>query len=143
MLNALGLNQFTPGAVGIWAILATVVGYIIRTWPIVKQRLNEARKIEVDADAEHRTTLLQRIQLLEEVQSSDRTEFFKAMGDERLRCDRELDEIRTRLRKSEDDNQGLMAMIRQFSQSTAMAVTNPDGVALTNAARKARGEGPK
>ena len=141
--NAFGLGEVTWGAVGVWGLLATVLTTLVLTWPVIKQKINEARKAELDADGNLRSTLIERIHQLEEIQSSDRADFFKAMAEERKRCDDELEEIRVRLRQAEDDNRGLMSMIRQASSSTAMIVTNPEAAAVTHAARKARGDEQK
>jgi hypothetical protein len=143
MLDAETVAKLTSGTAAGWTAVLLMAGWIIRTWPAWKQRVNEARKIELDSDAVLRTDLLARIHALEEGQTKDRREFNEAMAEERRRCDGELEEIRTRLRQAENDNRGLMAMIRQVSSSTAMVVTNPDGTALTTAARKKRGQEQK
>lgn len=117
------------------ATLATMFIWVVRTWPYWKMRINEARKIQLDADGVLRTDLLKRIRDLEETQSADRREFNAALSDERKRCDHELDEIRDRLAAAERENQGLQAMIRQASSSTAMMIGNPGAAAESVAAR--------
>ena len=143
MLDAGKIASLTSLSGAAWTAVLVGTVWIIRTWPVWKQRLNEARKIELDADEGLRASLIDRIHQLEEIQSRDRAEFFRAMAEERKRCAAEIEEIRAMLRRTEEDNRGLMAMIRQNSASTAMVVTNPDGTALTTAARRARGEGEK
>lgn len=117
------------------ATLVTVLVWVIRTWPYWKQRINEARKIQLDADGERLAQAFARIRELEETQSSDRREFHEALSDERKRCDRELDEIRARLTASEQREQGLLGMIRQNSQSSAQMIGRPGDVAESRARR--------
>lgn len=121
-----------------FATLFILAAWIIRTWPHWKAKVNEARKIQLDADGERLAQAFARIRILEEVQTADRREFNEAMSAERHRCDEELDEIRRRLTAAEEREQGLLAMIRQNSSSTAMMVGRPDAVAESRAARKER-----
>jgi len=130
------------GSVPAWGSFFILVGWVIRTWPHWKEKINEARKIQLDADGERLAQAFARIRVLEEAQSADRREFNEAMSSERKRCDGELDEIRTEMRErltaAEDENRGLKSMIRQNSSSTAEMVTRPDAVAESNAQRKKR-----
>ena len=123
--------EFTPTT---WSVIVGIgMGTIalFKVWPLIKGKINEARKIELDANADLRGDLLQRIKDLEEAQHQDRLEFYNAMGAERKRCDEEMDAIRTRLTHevegvrarltaTENENKGLMSAIRQNSQSTAV-----------------------
>lgn len=96
-------NLAQLGSVPAWGSFFLLVGWVVRTWPHWKERVNEARKIQLDADGVLRTDLLKRIRDLEEAQSVDRREFNAAMSDERRRCDAELDEIRRRLTAAEGE----------------------------------------
>lgn len=134
-------DGWTISEIGSPASLASfflLLGWVVRTWPHWKSKVNEARKIQLDADGVLRTDLLKRIRELEETQSSDRRAFNEAMSNERKRCDDELDEIRRRLTAAEDENKGLQAMIRQNSSSSAVMISRPDAVAESNAQRKKR-----
>ena len=110
-------SEFTPTT---WSVIVLIAGMAvvgIKVWPLIKGRINEARKIELDADAALRGDLFKRIKELEEAQDRDRLEFYDAKGAERRRCDAELDAIRARLTTAENENKGLMRAIRQHSQS--------------------------
>lgn len=120
-----GLTVSDIGAIfsgGSFLILAV---WVIRTWPVWKQRVNEARKIQLDADGERLVQAFARIRVLEETQSADRREFHEELSNERKRCDQELDEIKARLTASEQREQGLLSMIRQNSSSTAQMIGRP------------------
>lgn len=135
-------NEWTVSDIGSPSSFATfflLAAWVIRTWPHWKAKVNEARKIQLDADGERLSQAFARIRLLEEQQSADRREFNEAMSAERHRCDEELDEIRHRLTAAEEENRGLQAMIRQNSSSTAQMIGRPDAVAESEAARRARG----
>lgn len=127
--------DFDPGAfaqigsVPAWGSFFVLVGWIVRTWPHWKEKINEARKIQLDADGVLRTDLLTRIRELEEGRSADRREFNEEMSKERKRCDIQLEEIRKEMNDLKDDNRGLLAMIRQNSSSTALMISRPDAVA--------------
>jgi hypothetical protein len=140
MFDATLLQTLTSNAVANWTTTAIVFILAIRSWPAIKAKINEARKIELGADGEFRSDLIARIHKLEEDQHRDKLEFADAMREERKRCDKELDEIRSRLTIAENENKGLQSMIRQHSQSGAMLMGSPDALAMTKAARKKRGE---
>jgi len=136
MGDGIALSEIgSPSSIASFFILAA---WAIRTWPYWKMRINEARKIQLDADGERLAQAFARIRDLEEAQSADRREFSKAMSDERKRCDLELDDIRKRLSAAEDENRGLQAMIRQNSSSTAVMMGRPGAVAESAAARRKR-----
>lgn len=111
-------SEFTPTTWSAIVLIAMVAVAIVKVWPLIKAKINEARKIELDAEADLRGDLLGRIKDLEEAQHKDRVEFYDAMVVERRRCDDELDAIRLRLKGAEDANAGLQRMIAQNSQST-------------------------
>lgn len=110
--------EFTPTTWTLIIIGLVQIVALVKVWPLIMAKVNEARKIKLDAEADLRGDLLQRIKELEEAQHRDRLEFYTAMGDERKRCDDELDAIRSRLTAAENENKGLMSAIRQNSQST-------------------------
>lgn len=120
------VSSWTPTTYSVVALIVFLAGMVVKFWPLLKGKLNEARKIELDADADFRGDLLQRVKELEESQHKDRLDFYTAMGDERKRCDAELDAIRARLTHAENENKGLMSAIRQHSQSAA-ALLDADG----------------
>lgn len=124
------------GSLSTWSIFTLVAIWIIRTWPVWKQKINEARKIELDADGERLAQAFARIRVLEETQTADRRAFNDSLSEERRRCDQELDMIRKRLTASEDENRGLQAMIRQNSSSTAVMIGRPDAVAESTSHRE-------
>jgi DNA anti-recombination protein RmuC len=136
MGNGIALSDIgSPASFATFTLLAI---WVIRTWPHWKSKINEARKIQLDADGERLAQAFARIRVLEEQQSADRREFNEAMSNERKRCDGELDEIRERLTASEERERGLQAMIRQNSQSTAQMIRRPDAVAESTAHRGKR-----
>lgn len=124
-----GVSFSDLGAVSGLGSVTILAIWVIRTWPYWKMRINEAQKIKADADGSLRADLFARIRELEVTQSNDRKEFNLAMSNERKRCDEELDEIRRRLTAAEEENRGLLAMIRQNSSSTAIMIGRPDAVA--------------
>lgn len=123
---------FSP-ATPLYLILLALVGWMIKTWPVWKGKVNEARKIELDGAASLRGDLLVRIADLERARVDDRTYFDNLMATERLRCDKELEKMRL-------ENRGLVDLIRQHSQSSAVLIGDPGGTAITQAARKRRGD---
>lgn len=137
MADGLALSDLgSPASFATFTLLAI---WVIRTWPHWKAKVNDARKIQLDADGERLAQAFARIRVLEEIQSADRREFHEAMSNERKRCDRELEEIRhemrERLASAEEENKGLKAMIRQNSQSTAQMIGRPGDVAESRARR--------
>jgi hypothetical protein len=132
------------GSPSSFATFFLLTAWIIRTWPHWKAKVNEARKIQLDADGDRLKQAFARIRDLEEAQSADRREFNdarsndrrefnEAMSDERKRCDAEIEEVRRetreRLTALEEENRGLQATIRQNSQSTAQMIGRPDAIA--------------
>lgn len=130
-----GLVLADIGSPASFATFTLLAIWVIRTWPHWKSKINEARKIERDADGERLKQAFARIRELEEVQSADRREFNAALSNERKRCDKELDEIRRRLTEAERREDSLLAMVRQNSQSTAQMLGRPGDVA-TSATRR-------
>lgn len=140
MADGLSISDIgSPSSIASFFLLAA---WLIRTWPHWKAKVNEARKIQLDADGERLAQAFARIRTLEEAQSADRREFNDELSKERKRCDAELDaireEMRERLTAAENENKGLQAMIRQNSQSSATMISRPDAVAESHAARQKR-----
>lgn len=81
-----------------------LVAWMIRTWPHWKAKVNEARKIELDAHGELRGSLFTRIADLE-----------RAAIEERRRCDKELRELREKL-------SGTVRQFIYFQLMTARAI---------------------
>jgi hypothetical protein len=123
------LSPSTP----LWLMALGLATWAVKTWPVWKGKINEARKIELDADGVLRRDLFTRISELERTRTADREYFDNQLATERRRCDEELEKMR-------EENRGLVAMIRQHSQSSAVLMGDPAGVAITTAARKKRGE---
>jgi hypothetical protein len=117
----------------LYLLLIGLATWAIKTWPVWKGKINEARKIELDADGSLRKDLLVRIGELERARTADREYFDNQLAAERRRCDEEMEKLR-------QDNKALVDMIRQHSKSTAMLMGDPAGVAITTAARKKRGD---
>lgn len=109
----------TSAAPPAYALLLGCAVLAVRFFPVWKQRWNEARKIEVDADAGFRTTLIERIRLLEERCDGDQERLNLAMAEERRRCDGELEDMRRDFEKRIDE---LMRIIKQNSQSAAQLI---------------------
>lgn len=130
-----GITVADIGSPASFATFTLLAIWVIRTWPHWKSKINEARKIQLDADGARLAQAFERIRSLEETQSADRREFNTALSNERKRCDGELDEIRERLTASEERERGLQAMIRQNSQSTAQMIGRPGDVAESVARR--------
>lgn len=70
------LKAFTPGAAGIWLLVAMCAMTLIKGWPALK-------RIGLEADASLRADLLERIGDLE-----------AALAQERRDCDRQIEELR-------------------------------------------------
>lgn len=104
-------SDFTWGAVGVWSLLATVLVALIRAWPAIKQRVNEARRDELDANSKLRGDLLGRIASLE----AAAIQRDAAMLEERRRCDEKLRDMQEKL-------DGLLSQFIQFQLSTARAI---------------------
>lgn len=133
------LKALTPGGVGVWTLVFLCLITLIRGWPVLK-------KISVEADGSLRADLLKRISDLETQAAQDRLAFATEMAAERKRCEDEIRELR---QEAEDERRalkeevaGLLAAIRQNSQSTAYMIGEPEAVAVTGAARRNRGEQP-
>lgn len=48
------VQLFTPGAVGVWSLVVIVLVALVRAWPAIKGKVNEARQIELAAQGEIR-----------------------------------------------------------------------------------------
>ena len=107
------LGQLTAGGLGVWTLVGVVVVALIKGWPALK-------KLQIDGDQSLRADLLKRIGDLE-----------KQMADERHECNE-------RLREMQKQIDGLLAAIRQNSQSSAMMISDPGAVATSVAAKRAR-----
>jgi len=123
-----------------WASFVLLFGWVIRTWPHWKQKVNEARKIQLDADGARLEQAFTRIRELEETQSKDRREFNEELSNERRRCDAELDDIRKELEALKVENRGLLDLIRQNSRSTAIMIGRPDAVTETKVTEVKKGD---
>jgi hypothetical protein len=111
MPDATFFTQVTPGAVGIWTLVAMVGIALIKAWPAIKAKVNEARQIELEADGKLRGDLLKRINDLETQLRSER-----AAGDERhAKCERELRDVRSKL-------DGVVRQFLAFQMATARAI---------------------
>lgn len=115
------------------SILCVAVVTLVKIWPVLKGKINEARKIELDANAEFRGDLLDRIKVLELGRDGDQQRLSDALSAERRRCDGELADMRRDFEKRIDE---LMRIITQNSQSTAQMLGNPGAVATSKAMRK-------
>jgi hypothetical protein len=104
-------NQFTPGAVGIWSFFGVFVVALIKSWPAIKAKVNEAHKIQLDADGDLRGDLLTRIGELETQVRSER----QAGDDRHAACERELAAVRARL-------DGVVRQFLAFQIATARAI---------------------
>lgn len=87
-----------------WATFFMLMVWVIRTWPHWKAKINEARKIELDAHGELRGSLFSRIASLEQ-----------AALEERQRCDRELNILQKKL-------DGVVRQFIHFQLVTARAI---------------------
>lgn len=119
------LKEFTPGAAGVWVIVAMCALTLIKGWPALK-------KIGLEADASLRGTLLSRIELLEEQAAADRIAFSAEMAGERKRCEDEIREIKNEWAEERRSLKGeidaLLRMIQQNSKSTAYMLGHPDSI---------------
>ena len=133
------LKALTPGGVGVWTLVFLCLITLIKGWPALK-------KISVEADGSLRADLLARISDLEKQAAQDRLAFTNEMAAERKRCEEEIRELRQEFdedrRALNEQVSGLLAAIRQNSQSTAYMIGEPDAVATTKASQKHRGEQP-
>lgn len=110
MANAEAVTSIFQITTSSGAIL--LIAWLIRTWPIWKQRLNEARQIEVAAGEKFRDQLLQRITELEQAAANSasnfQTQLTGALDLERRRCDAVMEEMRL------DFKQRLKQLMDQF-----------------------------
>jgi hypothetical protein len=104
MFDAATVEKLTTGTAAGWTLVLVVCGWIIKTWPAWKAKVNEARKIEVDAAATIREHLIERISALEHDLSS-----------ERRRCDEELRALRDKL-------DGVVRQFLAFQMAAAQAI---------------------
>jgi hypothetical protein len=131
VLNALATN----GQMGVWVLVALGVIALIRVWPAIGQLRITAAEQKATSDASLRTDLLKRI-----------TDLEKGAIDERRLCEEEIRKVRREGEERYDDLRekydGLMALLRQGSQSNAYLMGAPEKFNEVNEARKQRGEGP-
>jgi hypothetical protein len=121
-------RDFTPTTWSVIGLCVTIVVALVRVWPLVMAKVNEARKIGLDADAHLRGDLLDRIKMLEEGRDGDQQRLSQSLADERRRCDGELADMRRDFEKRVDE---LMRIITQNSQSTAQLLGNPEALTMS------------
>lgn len=92
--------------------VTALIGWLIYTYPIWKQRVNEARQIEVAAGEKFRDQLLERIKDLEAAAANSallfQQQLVTALDLERRRCDAAMEEMRL------DFKQRLKQLMDQF-----------------------------
>ena len=71
-------SEFTPTTWSVIALGIMLGVFLVKSYPAIKAQVNEAHKIELDADADLRGDLLGRIKELEDAQHRDRLEFYTA-----------------------------------------------------------------
>lgn len=98
------LERIGAGTIGIWGLLGLAFITLIKTWPIIQQRVIEARAQQADEDQSLRTDLLSRIGELEE-----------ELREERKRCSEELQRLRGELI-------GVTRQFVQFQLAVAQAI---------------------
>lgn len=119
-------SEFTPTTWSVLALIAMVAVAIVKVWPLIKAKINEARKIELDAEADLRGDLLDRIDKLETSRDGEQGRIEAAIAAERRRCDAELAQRDARIAETKlEFNQRidqLMRVIAQNSQSTGYLI---------------------
>ncbi len=123
MGEATFLNQVTPTTYSVLALLLVFVVTLAKIWPLLKAKVNEARKIERDADADLRGDLLQRIALLEARCDAEPGRLDAALAAERRRCEGEMADMRRDFQKRLDE---LTRIITQNSRSAAQFLGGSD-----------------
>lgn len=123
-------SEFTPTT---WSVIVAICGgavVLVKVWPLIKGKINEARKIQLDADAELRGDLLDRIRDLENSRDGEPIRLAAALATEQARCDAELarrdaafSEYRIRTDQRID---GLVRTIAQNSRSRAHLIGDAD-----------------
>lgn len=121
-------RDFTPTTWSVIGLGVTFIVALVRVWPLVMAKVNEARKIGLDADADLRGDLLDRIKMLEEGRDGDQQRLNQSLADERRRCDGELADMRRHFEKRIEE---LMRIITQNSQSTAQLLGNPEALTMS------------
>lgn len=116
-------SEFTPTTWSVIVLIAMAVVAAVKVWPLIKGKINEARKIELDAEADLRGDLLGRIDKLETSRDGEQGRIEAAIASERRRCDAELAQrdaalSETKLEFNRRIDQ-LMRVIAQNSQSSA------------------------
>lgn len=94
-----------------WATFFMLLAWVIRTWPHWKAKVNEARKIELDAQGQLRTSLFERIATLEKAA----VERDAASAIERRLCEEEIRALRNKL-------DGVVRQFIYFQLATARAI---------------------
>lgn len=98
----------TVGGVGVWTLVALILATMVKIWPVLKQRANEARQIELEDDAKLRGDLLKRISDLEH-----------SLSHERTRCEEALTSLRREMQAKYD---GLMRQFLTAQMAWAQAI---------------------
>lgn len=99
-----------------WLQLLIIAVMAYKVYPLVKAKRNEARKIELDADADFRGDLFTRIRELEASKDGEPARIDAAITIERRRCEAEMAEMRLDYTRKID---GLQRQLAQSSQSAA------------------------
>lgn len=102
----------------LWLVAMLVAAAVVRAWPAIMQRTNEARKHRMDADAGLRGDLLDRIKDLEQQQAHGQQRLDSALAEERRRCDAEMATMRLDFQKQVD---GIMRQFLAFQVAVAQS----------------------
>jgi hypothetical protein len=119
MLDASTVAKLTTGSAAGWTLVVIVLGWIVKTWPAWKQRVNEARKIQLDADGKFREDLMERIRDLEHSLELAASRVNQAIEDERRRCEAEMSVMRADFQKQID---GVVRQFLTFQVATGNAI---------------------
>jgi hypothetical protein len=111
MPNVSFAPQFTAGALGIWSLVVIVLVALVKAWPAIKAKVNEARKIELDADDKLQAKLFGRIDVLEAQVRAER----KAGDDRHAECEHELRDVRLTL-------EGVVRQFLAYQMAAARAI---------------------
>lgn len=103
--------QFTPATIGIWTLVGMAFVTIVKAWPAIKARVNEARRIELDADGKFREDLLARLADLE-----------RERRDERREADRRHEECETTLRQVRAQLESVVRQFLAYQMASARAI---------------------
>lgn len=103
-----------------------IIATLIKTWPVIRQKVNEARQIELEGDNSLRGDLLKRIADLEgqlgisqAKSTADRIHYDSMLEQERKRCDEALGQLRREMQSNYD---GLMRQFIAAQMAWAQAI---------------------